>query len=178
MPAACIQLLLLQTGKIVAIKKIRLGKAKEGVNVTALREIKLLKELHSPQVVQLLDVFPHKRNLSLVNAHSLATQRDVNNQSQCMTATCALNRCLSTCKQIWKLSSKIAPLIYGLQMSRATCKWCCKAWISATSDGCCIVTSSQTTFSFQNKVCELETCQLQRYIRARCMWFANHIQLC
>lgn len=56
----------MQTGKVVAIKKIRLGKAKEGVNVTALREIKLLKELHSPQVVQLLDVFPHKGNLSLV----------------------------------------------------------------------------------------------------------------
>ena len=50
----------------MAIKKIRLGKAKEGVNVTALREIKLLKELHGPHVIQLLDVFPHKRNLSLV----------------------------------------------------------------------------------------------------------------
>jgi len=50
----------------VAIKKIRLGKAKEGVNVTALREIKLLKELHGPHIVQLLDVFPHKQNLSLV----------------------------------------------------------------------------------------------------------------
>jgi len=55
-----------QTGKVVAIKKIRLGKAKEGVNVTALREIKLLKELQGPHIVQLLDVFPHKRNLSLV----------------------------------------------------------------------------------------------------------------
>ncbi len=43
-----------------------LGKAKEGVNVTALREIKLLKELHGPHIVQLLDVFPHKQNLSLV----------------------------------------------------------------------------------------------------------------
>ncbi len=50
----------------MAIKKIGLGKAKEGVNVTALREIKLLKELHGPHIVQLLDVFPHKQNLSLV----------------------------------------------------------------------------------------------------------------
>ena len=56
-----------QTGKVVAIKKIRLGKAKEGVNVTALREIKLLRELHGPHIVQLIDVFPHKQNLSLVN---------------------------------------------------------------------------------------------------------------
>ncbi|KAK9864840.1 hypothetical protein WJX84_009655 [Apatococcus fuscideae] len=55
-----------QTGAVVAIKKIRLGKAKEGVNVTALREIKLLRELKGPYLVKLLDVFPHKRNLSLV----------------------------------------------------------------------------------------------------------------
>ncbi|KAL3158807.1 hypothetical protein ABBQ32_011533 [Trebouxia sp. C0010 RCD-2024] len=55
-----------ETGQVVAIKKILLGKAKEGVNVTALREIKLLKELHGPRIVQLLDVFPHKGNLSLV----------------------------------------------------------------------------------------------------------------
>ena len=34
--------------------------------MTALREIKLLRELESPYVVRLLDVFPHKRNLSLV----------------------------------------------------------------------------------------------------------------
>ena len=34
--------------------------------MTALREIKILRELESPYVVRLLDVFPHKRNLSLV----------------------------------------------------------------------------------------------------------------
>ncbi len=39
--------------------------------MTALREIKLLKELESPYIVRLLDVFPHKRNLSLVLAHLL-----------------------------------------------------------------------------------------------------------
>ncbi|EIE18761.1 Pkinase-domain-containing protein [Coccomyxa subellipsoidea C-169] len=55
-----------ETGQIVAIKKIHLGNAKEGINMTALREIKLLRELESPYIVQLLDVFPHKRNLSLV----------------------------------------------------------------------------------------------------------------
>lgn len=48
------------------MKKIRLGKYKEGVNVTALREIKLLKELHDPNIIELVDVYPHKRNLHLV----------------------------------------------------------------------------------------------------------------
>lgn len=50
----------------VAIKKIRLGKAKEGINFTAIREIKLLRELHHPHVVPLVDVFSKKRNLHLV----------------------------------------------------------------------------------------------------------------
>ena len=39
----------------------------QGVNVTALREIKLLKELRSPRLVQLIDVFPHKHSLLLVS---------------------------------------------------------------------------------------------------------------
>ncbi|KAE9600238.1 putative protein-serine/threonine kinase CMGC-CDK-CDK7 family [Lupinus albus] len=55
-----------QTGQTVAIKKIRLGKHKEGVNFTALREIKLLKELKYPHIIQLIDSFPHKANLHLV----------------------------------------------------------------------------------------------------------------
>jgi len=55
-----------RTGRLVAIKKIRMGKAKEGVNVTALREIKFLKELKHKNVIELVNVFPHKRNLNLV----------------------------------------------------------------------------------------------------------------
>ncbi|CAI5484736.1 unnamed protein product [Closterium sp. Yama58-4] len=56
----------LPTGKTVAIKKIHLGDCKEGVNVTALREIKLLQELHHPHIIDLIDIYPHKRNLNLV----------------------------------------------------------------------------------------------------------------
>ncbi|XWS37615.1 hypothetical protein CRYUN_Cryun19dG0059900 [Craigia yunnanensis] len=55
-----------KTGQTVAIKKIRLGKQKEGVNFTALREIKLLKELKEPNIFELIDAFPHKGNLHLV----------------------------------------------------------------------------------------------------------------
>lgn len=36
------------------------------MNVTALREIKLLKELNDPNIIELVDVYPHKRNLHLV----------------------------------------------------------------------------------------------------------------
>jgi cyclin-dependent kinase 7 len=55
-----------KNGETVAIKKIRLGKEKEGVNVTALREIKLLKELKHPHIIELIDAFPHKENLHIV----------------------------------------------------------------------------------------------------------------
>ncbi len=42
--------------------------------MTALREIKLLRELEHEHIVRLLDVFPHKRNLSLVR-HPCQCQR-------------------------------------------------------------------------------------------------------
>ncbi|KAM4709745.1 cyclin-dependent kinase 7 isoform 1-T1 [Discoglossus pictus] len=57
------------TDKIVAIKKIKLGhraEAKDGINRTALREIKLLQELSHPNIIGLLDAFGHKSNISLV----------------------------------------------------------------------------------------------------------------
>lgn len=38
----------------------------QGVNVTALREVKYLKELHHPNVVSLIDVLPLKRGIALV----------------------------------------------------------------------------------------------------------------
>ncbi|XP_055646894.1 cyclin-dependent kinase 7 isoform X3 [Falco peregrinus] len=55
--------------QIVAIKKIKLGhrsEAKDGINRTALREIKLLQELSHPNIIGLLDAFGHKSNISLV----------------------------------------------------------------------------------------------------------------
>ena len=55
-----------ETGDIVAIKKIRIGEKGEGINVTALREVKYLKELHHPTIVTLFDVIPLKKGLGLV----------------------------------------------------------------------------------------------------------------
>lgn len=55
-----------ETGDIVAIKKIRIGEKGEGINVTALREVKYLKELQHPTIVTLFDVIPLKKGLGLV----------------------------------------------------------------------------------------------------------------
>lgn len=59
----------IETDAIVAVKKIKIGsreEAADGINRTALREIKLLHELHHENVIGLLDVFGHKSNVSLV----------------------------------------------------------------------------------------------------------------
>ena len=57
------------TDNIVAVKKIKLGsrsEAKDGINRTALREIKLLQEIQHENIINLTDVFGHKSNVSLV----------------------------------------------------------------------------------------------------------------
>lgn len=58
-----------ETNREVAIKKIKIGTAQEaqdGVNRTALREIKLLQELHHDNVIALLDVYGKDSSISLV----------------------------------------------------------------------------------------------------------------
>ncbi|OAD59142.1 Cyclin-dependent kinase 2 [Eufriesea mexicana] len=54
------------TGKLVALKKIRLETESEGVPSTAIREISLLKELTHPNIVQLFDVVDGDNHLYLV----------------------------------------------------------------------------------------------------------------
>lgn len=59
----------IETDMIVAVKKIKLGTcadAKDGINRTALREIKLLQELNHENVLGLSDVFGYMSNVSLV----------------------------------------------------------------------------------------------------------------
>lgn len=58
-----------ETDTIVAVKKIKLGSridAQDGINRTALREIKILQELDHKNLMGLLDVFGHMSNVSLV----------------------------------------------------------------------------------------------------------------
>lgn len=55
-----------KTGKIVAMKKIRLESEDEGVPSTAIREISLLKELQHPNIVSLEDVLMEETRLYLI----------------------------------------------------------------------------------------------------------------
>mmetsp|Transcript_17294 Transcript_17294/g.30879 ORF Transcript_17294/g.30879 Transcript_17294/m.30879 type:complete len:338 (-) Transcript_17294:290-1303(-) len=108
-----------ETGEIVAIKKIKTTKkdGKEmGLDVTALREIKLLKELKSPCIVDLKDVFLDKRSIHLVLEfleHDLEQvikdptlrldEADVKGFMQAFLTS------LATCHQHWVLHRDIKP---------------------------------------------------------------------
>ncbi|KAJ3024354.1 TFIIH complex serine/threonine-protein kinase subunit kin28 [Thoreauomyces humboldtii] len=50
----------------IAIKKIKIGQFKDGMDLSAIREVKFLQELRHPNVIELIDVFSHKTNLNLV----------------------------------------------------------------------------------------------------------------
>jgi cyclin-dependent kinase 7 len=41
-----------QTGRKVAIKKIKMGQFKDGLDLTAIREVKYLQELRHPNVIE------------------------------------------------------------------------------------------------------------------------------
>jgi cyclin-dependent kinase len=56
----------LETGEIVALKRIRLDSDEEGVPCTAIREISLLKELDHPNIVKLYEVIHEEKKLTLV----------------------------------------------------------------------------------------------------------------
>lgn len=54
------------TGEVVALKRIRLDNEEEGIPCTAVREISLLRELHHPNIVKLLDILHTEKKLTLV----------------------------------------------------------------------------------------------------------------
>ena len=55
-----------ETKKLVALKKIRLENEDEGIPSTAIREISILKQLHHPNIVNLLDLIHGEKKLYLV----------------------------------------------------------------------------------------------------------------
>eukprot|EP00878_Enallax_costatus_P025659 GHUV01027474.1.p1 GENE.GHUV01027474.1~~GHUV01027474.1.p1 ORF type:complete len:150 (+),score=45.90 GHUV01027474.1:431-880(+) len=54
------------TGRTVALKKVKMRTNKDGISMSVLRELKALKALKSPHIVDLLDVFTTKSSLVLV----------------------------------------------------------------------------------------------------------------
>lgn len=56
----------MDTNRKIAIKMIKVGDFKDGLDMSAIREIKFLQELRHPNVIELVDVFSSQTNLNLV----------------------------------------------------------------------------------------------------------------
>lgn len=50
------------TGELVALKKVRTDNEKEGFPITAVREIKILRQLNHPNIVNLKEIVTDKPN--------------------------------------------------------------------------------------------------------------------
>ncbi|CAG8561260.1 6641_t:CDS:2, partial [Dentiscutata heterogama] len=58
-----------ETGRAVAIKKIKLVQTEigfQGIEISAVREVKVLRELRHPNIIELIDIYSHQTNLQLV----------------------------------------------------------------------------------------------------------------
>eukprot|EP00118_Oscarella_pearsei_P010610 m.66115 g.66115 ORF g.66115 m.66115 type:complete len:214 (+) comp35364_c0_seq15:33-674(+) len=68
----------IETGELVALKKVPLRRLEDGIPNTALREIKALQEIGENQhIVKLLDVFPHGTGFVLVFEYMLSDLSEV-----------------------------------------------------------------------------------------------------
>lgn len=55
-------IVLVLSGELVALKKVRTDNEKEGFPITAVREIKILRQLNHPNIVNLKEIVTDKPN--------------------------------------------------------------------------------------------------------------------
>ena len=61
----------MKTSELVALKKIRMDNEKEGFPITAIREIKLLKNLHHENVINLKEIVRSQSEQSITCRQAL-----------------------------------------------------------------------------------------------------------
>jgi cyclin-dependent kinase 7 len=58
--------LIKESNRKIAIKKIKVVQHSDGIDISAIREIRFLQELHHPNIIELIDVYHHHSNMNLV----------------------------------------------------------------------------------------------------------------
>mmetsp|Transcript_37769 Transcript_37769/g.150601 ORF Transcript_37769/g.150601 Transcript_37769/m.150601 type:complete len:354 (-) Transcript_37769:2540-3601(-) len=104
------------TGRIVAVKKVRMGKAKDGISMEALREIKLLQEIKHPNVIELVDAFSSNTNVNLVFEYCLTDLDAVIRSREIFITEAEVKGCLlmilrgvEACHKHWTLHRDLKP---------------------------------------------------------------------
>ncbi|GFR47704.1 hypothetical protein Agub_g9457 [Astrephomene gubernaculifera] len=109
-----------RTGKPVALKEIfpdeKSTDGKKGLDPTALREIKLLRELQHPHVIRLLDAYPKKKSVVLVLEYMHSDLEAVIKDGNLVLAAAdvksyvrQLMEALAACHKRWVLHRDIKP---------------------------------------------------------------------
>ena len=75
----CMNLLVVMSaGNLVALKKVRLENEVEGFPITAVREIKILRQLNHPNIVKLIEIVTDKRDaLDFKKDKGIVCRRDI-----------------------------------------------------------------------------------------------------
>ncbi|GLC45991.1 hypothetical protein PLESTM_001812000 [Pleodorina starrii] len=109
-----------RTGKVVALKEIFADEkgtdGKKGLDPTALREIKLLRELRHPHIIRLEDAYPKKKSVVLVLEYMHSDLEAVIRDQNLVLAAAdvksymrQLLAALDTCHRRWVLHRDIKP---------------------------------------------------------------------
>lgn len=91
-----------ETGRVVAIKEVKPqpGQEDEGISPVTLREISILKQLHHPYIVELIEVTPNNGCLDMVFEFVESDLRKVMKQLKLKRATFAPNQIKSVMRKI------------------------------------------------------------------------------
>jgi cyclin-dependent kinase 7 len=106
-----------KTGRVVAIKKIKSNNAEEGVNFTAIREIKLLRQFKHENIIELVDVFstPDMAVCLVYECAHTDLEKIINNKSIPISLAdikqhlWSLLRAISACHSQWILHRDLKP---------------------------------------------------------------------
>ena len=85
--------------RLVALKKVRMDHEKEGFPITAMREIKILKQLQHPSIVCLIEIVSDP-----IDPHNANNRPDF--YMACKHSSCSASHACGRCLSTWSMISR------------------------------------------------------------------------